>query len=326
VVGDSRETNADVNAPTILTVDAPATSPAAGRAASTHDATVYEPAKQQPAVAATVVEPAKHAETVTVPHVPQVSSSAPSPPVAVAPPAAASKSKVGLVIGVVVVFVILLVGGVGGFLVWKKMKSSSTSTTSTNVNTTGVTNGPVEVSRYWLSLEPKGKPKTQVAALVPIASGQEFRFYFKFAEDGYLYIVGPGDKNQPTAFLSTKPSSRTGVTSNKVSKDVEFGFPKDDEKNVHTLTLDTHPGTDHFTVIFAKAPLTSPSFLNEPVTGDPLTVAQQAELKDFVSRYQSKAPTTELDESNARAPFVRVKAATDQTSDPIVFNIRIQHN
>src|SRR5678816_1941072 len=42
VIGDSRETNADVNAPTILTVDAATpTSPAAGRAASTHDATVY---------------------------------------------------------------------------------------------------------------------------------------------------------------------------------------------------------------------------------------------------------------------------------------------
>jgi hypothetical protein len=49
-------------------------------------------------------------------------------------------------------------------------------------------------------------------------------------------------------------------------------------------------------------------------------------LKDFVSRYQSKAPTTQLDESNASAPFVRVKAMPDQTSNPIVFEIRIQHN
>jgi hypothetical protein len=326
VVSDSRETNADVNAPTILTVDAATpTSPAAGRAASTHDATVYEPAKPQTGVAATIAEPGRHAETVTVPHVPHVSSPAPSPPVAVAPPAA-SKSKVGLVIGVVVVFVILLVGGVGGFLVWNKMKSSGTSTTPTNVNTTGVASAPVEVSRYWLSLEPKGKPKTQVAALVPIASGQEFRFYFKFNEDGYVYIVGPGDKNQPMAFLTTKPSPGTGVTSNRVSKEVDFTFPKDDAKNVHTLTLDAHPGTDHFTVIFSKTPLSSPTFFSEPVTGDPLTAAQQAELKDFISRYQSKPPVTELDESNARAPFVRVKAVPDQTSNPIVFDIRIQHN
>ena len=325
VIGDSRETNADVNAPTILTVDATSTSPASGRAASTHDATVYEPAKSQPAVAATVVESGKHAETVTVPHVPKVSPPGPPPPVAVAAPAA-SKSKVGLVIGVGVVFVILLVAGVGGFLVWNKLKSNSTSTTSTNVNTTGAASAPVEVSRYWLGLEPKGKPKTQVAALVPIASGQEFRFYFKFADDGYLYIFGPGEKNVPMAFLTNKPALQTGVKSNKVSKGVDFTFPRDDEENVHTLTLDKNPGTDHFTVVFSKTPLSSPSFFNEPVTGDPLTAAQQAELKDFVSRYQSKAPTTELDESNASAPFVRVKAMSDQTSNPIVFDIRIQHN
>jgi hypothetical protein len=323
IVGDSRDTNADINAPTILTVDAASTSPAPGRAASTHDATVYEPAKPQPAVAATVAEPGRHGETVTVPHLPKP---APAPPVAIAPPAA-SKSKVGLLIGVGVVFVLLLVAGVGGFLVWKKMKSNGTSTTSTNVNTTGgVASAPVEVTRYWLSLEPKGRPKTQVAALVPIASGQEFKFHFNFAEDGYLYIVGPGDKNQPSAFLTNKPAPGTGVTSNKVSKGVEFGFPKDDEENVNSLTLDKNPGTDHFTIIFAKAPLSSPSFLSEAVTGDPLTAAQQAELKDFVSRYQSKPPITELDESNARAPFVRVKAGPDQTSNPIVFNIRIQHN
>src|SRR6185436_1581932 len=73
VVVDKRETNSDVNAPTILTVDAVPTSPPAGRPASTHDATVYEPAKRQPVanVASTVVESAKPAETVTVPHVPK---------------------------------------------------------------------------------------------------------------------------------------------------------------------------------------------------------------------------------------------------------------
>ena len=187
---------------------------------------------------------------------------------------------------------------------------------------------PVEVSRYWVELEPAkaGGQKTQIAALVPVASGQDFKFHLTFDEDGYLYIVGPGEKNQPTAFLTNKPSSKTGLKSNKVSKGVEFSFPKDDEKDEHSLGLDTKPGTDNFTIIFSKTPLSSPSFLNEPVTGNPLSAAQQAELKDFVSRYQSRPPVTELDESNAQAPFVRVKAAPDQTGNPIVFDIRIQHN
>src|SRR5262249_25691674 len=151
VVGDKRETNADVNAATVLTVDGVETSAPSGRAASTPDATVYEPAKPQPVanVAATVAESGKHAETVTVPHVPKPAAA--PPPVAVTPPAV-SKGKVGLLIGVVVVFVILLVAGVGGFLIWNKMKSNGT-TSSTNANTTSaVASVPVEVSRYWLEI------------------------------------------------------------------------------------------------------------------------------------------------------------------------------
>ena len=114
VLIDKRDTSSDVNAPTILTVDAAPTSPASGRAASTHDATVYEPAKPQPAanVGATVAESAPKADTLTVPHVGK-----PAPAVPVTSPAA-SKSKAGLLIGVVAVFVILLVAGIGGFLVW----------------------------------------------------------------------------------------------------------------------------------------------------------------------------------------------------------------
>ena len=51
---------------------------------------------------------------------------------------------------------------------------------------------------------------TRVAGLVPIASGQSFKFHFTFNEDGYLYIFGPGDNNQPTAFLTTKPLPQNG--------------------------------------------------------------------------------------------------------------------
>jgi serine/threonine-protein kinase len=329
IVGGTRETSSDVNAPTVLTVDAAPTSPAAGRAASTHDATVYEPAKPQPAsdVGATVVETAKNAETVTVPHVPQIPTPAPAVPAA-AP--AASKSKAGLLIGVAAVFVILLLAGVGGFVVWK-MKSNSTATNTTNVNATnGVTNAPVEVGRYWLKIDPteEGGQSSQVAALVPIASGQRFKFHFTFAEEGYLYIVGPGENNQPTAFLTTKPLPKSGLKSNKVSKNVDISFPKTEASSTveNSLELDAKPGTDNFTIIYAKEPLSSPSFFDEPVTFVPLSAAQQAELKAFISKYRSKPPVTELDESNARAPFVRVKAVPDQTSNPIVFDIRIQHN
>ena len=316
------ETNADVNAPTILTLDAAPTSPVGGRAvptpAPTHDATVYEAAKPQAPPpgrdsSATVVESAAMASSVTVP---QVSKPAPATPV-VAP---ASKSHAGLFIGLGVVLVVLLAAGVGGFLLWNKSRSSSTGTS--NVNTTTVASaGPVEMSRYWTEIGKIGEQTTRLARPVPIASGQEFTFHFVFNEDGYLYIFGPGGKtNQPTAFLTTKPRADTGVTSNKVVKGVEFSFP-----NGNTLTLDKNPGTDNFLVVFSKTPLASPSFMDDAVTGNPLPAGQQAELKTFVSKYQGR-PVTEIDESNPGAPFIKVKVATQQSDDPIVFDIHIQHN
>jgi len=318
-------TNSDVNAPTILTVDAAETSAPAARP-SVSDATVYEPAKPQPAQpardrSATVVESAAMASSVTVPQVPKPTAAAPQLPAELRP----SKSKAGLLIGVGIVLVLILVVGVGGFLLWNSSKSSSTVTSGPNVNnSTEVTNTPTEISRYWLELVPsaKGAQATRVPGLVPVASGQKFKFHFAFNEQGYLYIFGPGKGNKPTAFLTGKPMPDTGVTSNKVNQGVDFSFPNGPGND---LNLDERPGTDNFTVIFSRNPLSSP-FLNEPVTGKPMSPSQQADLKAFVSKYQEKRPVTELDESNASEPFVRVKAIPDQTGNPIVFDIRIQHN
>ncbi|HEX7770925.1 MAG TPA: hypothetical protein VF435_00815, partial [Pyrinomonadaceae bacterium] len=320
------QTNSDVDAPTIITVDAIPTSPRVSPPAATNDATVYEPARPQPAqpspdISATVAESAAMASSVTVPQVarPAAPEVAKVPAVA---PVPASKSKVGLLVGVGVVFVLFVALGVGGFLYWKS-RSNVSGTSTANVNTPPA---PVEISRYWLELEPAvaGGQTTKVARPAPIASGQSFKFYFIFNEDGYLYIFGPGgNTNEPTAFLTTKPLKQTGVSSNQVSKGIEFSFPSGAE---NSLTLDENPGTDNFTVIFVKTPLAAPSFLNEQVTGEPLPASQQADLKAFVARYQDKQPVTEVDESNARAPFVRVKALPDQTNNPIVFEIRIQHN
>lgn len=320
------ETNADVNAPTIVTIDAPETSAPDVHPGPTNDATVYEPAKPQTIPnqgmpAATVAESAAMASSVTVPQPPKPTAALPRVPVELP----ASKSKAALLIAVGLGLVLILVVGAGGFWLWSSSKSAGTETTS-NANGSGeVTNAPIEISRYWLELEPAvaNVPTTRVAGLVPIASGQSFKFHFAFTEEGYLHIFGPGEDNQPTAFLTTKPLPESGVTSNKVTQGVEFSFPSGPGNN---LTLDKNPGTDSFTVIFIKTPLPAPSFLNEPVTGKPLSAAQQADLKAFVAKYQKQQPVMELDESNTRAPFVRVKTSTEQSGNPIVFDIRIQHN
>ena len=325
VTVDRVPTNSDVNAPTILTADATPTSPV-GRAVPRDDGTIYEPAKPQAApppqpssdVSGTVVESAAMASSVTVP---QVQKPAPAASPAVVAPA--RKSKAGLLMGVAVVFVLLLVAGVGGFLLWKKSKSSSAIAPSNTNTPAEVATAPKEIGRYWLELEPaeEGGPKTKVGGLVPLASGQKLSFHFTFDEDGYVYIVGPGDKNQPTAFLTTKPARGTGLSTNKVSKGQEFSFPKG-----NTLTLDEKPGTDRFTIIFSKSQLSSLSFLDEAVTFKPLSTSQQTDFKAFVSKYQETPPVIELDQSNASAPFVRLKTASDPSNNPLVFDIRIQHN
>ena len=321
------KTNSDVNAPTILTLEATPTS-APGQRPAVNDATVYEPAKPQIAppgkdMSVTVAESAAMPSSVTVP---QAQKPARVVPQVADQPVAAPKSKAGLLIGVVVAFVFLAVAGVGGFLLWNSSKTTSTVPSGSNASTSGeVANTPKEISRYWLELEPsvEGGQQTRVAGLVPIASGQKFKIHFAFNEEGFLYIFGPGQNNQPTAFLTTKPWPDSGVTSNKVTAGADFSFPKGPGNN---LNLDKTPGTDDFTVIFSRKPLTAPSFLNEPVTGEPLSASQQADLKAFVNKYQEQRAVTELDESNSKAPFVRVKTIPDQTGNPIVFDIRIQHN
>ena len=320
------ETNSDVNAPTVITIDAADTAAPVARPSAASDATVYEAAKPHSAPhvpAPTVAESPAMASSVTAP---QVAKPTPAPPAHVPSQVPASKSKAGVLIAVGVVLVLLLGAGVGGFFLWKSSRSTGTGTDSANTNNTGATDSaPREIARYWLELEPAVAtgPTTQVAGLVPLASGQSFKFHFSFNEEGYLYIFGPGADNQPTAFLTTRPLPESGVTSNKVTKGVEFSFPSGSGNN---LTLDKNPGTDNFTVIFAKTPLPAPQFLNAPVTGQPLSPSEQAELKAFVAKYQEQRPVTERDESDSRAPFVRVKANPDQSGHPIVFDIRIQHN
>ena len=126
-----------------------------------------------------------------------------------------------------------------------------------------------------------------------------------------------------TAFLTTKPSPDSGLTSNKAIQGRDFSFPKGAD---NFLTLDANPGTEVFTVIFSRTPLTAPAFMNDPYTGEPMPAAHQAELKAFAAKYQEKAPFTEFDDSTAGAPIMRVKVPPDQTGNPIVFDIRIQHN
>jgi eukaryotic-like serine/threonine-protein kinase len=321
------ETNSDVNAPTVIGLDGSITSsPSSAPATSAPQPVAQSPTPANTPAdismsAPTMVEHAvghAHAESsVTIPQTPRpVVTEAPTPP--------ASKSKAGLLVGLALLGVIGVVGVVGGFFIYKKLKTAPSSTTTNNA-TKPPTNVPVEASRYWLMLEPASSKEspTRVAGLVPIASGQSFQMRFIFPENGYLYIVGPGgDNNEPTAFLTNKPAPETGLSSNEVRGGTEFSFPSGDG----LLRLDTKPATDKFTIIFSRTKLESLSFLNAKVVGKPLPTDQLKEFDDFVAKNMQKAPVTELDDSNNQSPYVRVKVDADGGGNPIVFEMRIQHN
>jgi eukaryotic-like serine/threonine-protein kinase len=326
------DTKSDVNAPTVITMDSAPTSAPAPSAPSTVAPTVVERRQPEPPprpvdASMTVAESAGMASSATaIPNVaPAVPAPAPRPaPIpAPAPVSQKKKSYAGLIIGVVALLVIVAVVAGASIFLWNRSRTTTpVGTTSGSTTTTVAT--PTEVGRYWLELQTAdGSQPPQVSASVPLASGQSFKFHFVFSEPGYVYIFGPGEKNQPTAFLTAKPMPESGVKTNQVSGGKDFSFPSGQG---NAITLDTHPGTDVFTIIFAKSPLSSPAFLNELVTGKPLSAAEQAELKLFVGQHTEKPPVTELDESNPRAQQVRVKVPAEATSNPVVFDIRIQHN
>jgi len=320
------QTNSDVNAPTVIGLDAsstsvPDSSPATSAPSPGPSPTPANTPADGSMSAHTIVEHAHAESSVTIPQAPR-----PLVTDAAAPSALKSKagSKAGLLVGLVVLAVIGVAVVAGGLLIYMKLKPSASSTTTNNA-TKPLANTAVEASRYWLMLEPaSGKEApTRVAGLVPIASGQAFQVRFVFPENGYVYIVGPGgDNNEPTAFLTNKPAPETGLTSNEARGGSEFSFPSGDG----LLRLDAKPGTDKFTIIFSRTKLESPQFLSAKVVGKPLPPDQLKEFDDFVSKYMGKAAVTELDDSNNQLPYVRVKVDADRVGNPIVFEIRIQHN
>jgi hypothetical protein len=163
----------------------------------------------------------------------------------------------------------------------------------------------------------------RVAGSVPLVSGQAFKFHFEFGENGYLYIVGPGERNQPTAFLTEKPASISGLENNQVVNGSDFSFPNGLE---HWLELDKKPGTENYTIIFSSEPLSAPAFLTSQATGKPLSESESSEFTDFLAKYKTSEPVTELNEKNASAPYVTVKVPPSQDSGaPIIFEVRIQH-
>ncbi|MGB7923836.1 MAG: protein kinase [Pyrinomonadaceae bacterium] len=338
-VPEGRQTSSEVITPTIVTMDSPqrpdanTPPPAATSLAQAPPYNAQPPAQGGPppaSINAPYGGTAPPMATVaTNPGAFQTDFQTPS--YSPAPPPAQKKSSALIPIIVGVLGLLVLVAAGGGYFVYRSL-SSGTSTTPdkpAEVNKNG--GQPIdkpaatfaETLRYALEVETtQGGATVRVAGVVPLASGQAFKFHFTPDEDGYLYIVGPGPGNVPMTFLTAKPVPQSGVTTNSVSDGSDYSFPSGAG---NWITLDKTPGTEDYTVIFSKDALTSPAFLNA-TAGRTLTGAEQDELKAFEDKYKANAAKTDVVDGSGKDPFVSVKVPkAKEASEPVIFKIRIEH-
>jgi hypothetical protein len=348
---EARSTNADVHAPTIMTLDAPPR-PNAGAPSSSAQPSPPVQAPPPPNASSTHHNAPPMPTIATNPSALSASAQAappqqqqpppaysPTPSYAQTPsytPAAAPPQKgrspvVPIIAGVL--GLLLLAGVGGGVLLWSRMKEEKPAETKTNVPTDAgkeTTTTPTtaaemrETLSYFLEVAgaSKGTPSARVAGVVPLASGQKFRFHFTPSEDGYLYVVGPGEGNVPTTFLTAKPIEASGVDTNEVGAGTDFAFP-DGEGN--WIQLDKTEGTEYWTIIFSPTPLSAPAFLNAEA-GSELSEEEQAAFKEFQAQHKANVPSTNVNSGAGVEPTVSVKVPAARAKDePVVFDIRIEH-
>jgi serine/threonine protein kinase len=228
------------------------------------------------------------------------------------------------------VVALLLVVGAGGYAVIHFMGAAARTDPTPNGPTKGTTGadlsaGAHEIGRYWLEVNTPNKSDAILAGdLVSMQSGQDFKFHFSPSESGYLYIIGPGNKNVPTTFLTAKPSAGSGLKTNEVKSGVDFAFPADSGNDAHWITLDTTPATDEFTVIFSTTPQSRPEFLAGPA-GHELSQDEQKQLADLRAQFKANSVGTEVIKTGA-SPSVAVKVPqTGEGGAPVIFKVRIEH-
>ncbi len=350
---EGRSTHAELISPTIVTVDSPPRPPQppqndspSHRLAPTSLAQPMPPdlsSSQAPAHSLSANE-SSYQQTPQFPTIatsPSASGSAyGSQSSAYAPAAEAPKSSSKTPLIIAAAAVLLIGGGVGGwFLLSNRNGASNANANSSNTgagknsnstNTGGTTASAQESLSYWLEVAEAGPngDSARVAPVVAFKSGQSFKFHFTSRRDGYLYIIGSGEDGKLTTFLTAKPVEESGLESNEVEDGVDFAFPQDveDDEEIHAnwVTLDKKAGTESYIVIYSPTPLTAPAFLTEEA-GRELTTAEQKELEDFRAKYKANAPSTDVINGGGTEPLVSVKVPQAAESEPVIFDVRIEH-
>jgi serine/threonine protein kinase len=219
---------------------------------------------------------------------------------------------------------LLLIVGVGGYALIRYVGTSKT-VTSKPTSSADISVPLHEVARYWLEVNTENSgDSTRAGELVSMRSGQEFKFHFSPSENGYLYIIGPGEKNAPMIFLSGEPGSLSGLETNEVKSGTDFTFPEDTILKANFIKLDETQGTDEFTFVFSPSPITTPGFFAGP-SQHHLTTEELKQWGDFQAQAKANAVTTEVIKTGA-SPQTAVKVPQNGPENAsVVFRIRIEH-
>lgn len=252
---------------------------------------------------------------------------APAPVVSAVPAQPPARRGNALLFAGIGLVVLLLIAGGGGYIVMHTIMAPSANTASSNrpssIGGTADVAAGHEVGRYWLKVNDQSDT-VRAGETLTMNSGQEFKFHFSPSENGYLYVIGPGDNNVPTTFLTAKPSDEFGVQTNEVKSGEDFTFPEDTLTSEKWVKLDKRPGTDEFTLIFSGQLLSTPGFLTESALHE-LNQGEQKQLADFIAQAKANLLGTEVIKTGA-SPFVSVKVPqTASEGAPVVFKIRIDH-
>jgi len=235
-------------------------------------------------------------------------------------PAAKRRSPLLLIGAVAIVFLILVGAGGYAFMSFKGTKTGAT----TPAGGSDLVVPMHEVARYWIEVETNDRDAAiRAGDTVSMKSGESFKFHFSPNESGYLYIVGPGPNNAPTTFL-TYYTEKFAAGGNSIASGRDFVFPADSAEKSNWITLDRNSGTDEFTFVFSKAPLTSPAFFAAPAPHG-LTPAEINEWENFKAQARSAPSTIEVVKGGA-SPQTAVKMPQNGAENAsVVFRVRIEH-
>lgn len=228
----------------------------------------------------------------------------------------------------------LLVFSLIGVFIWKSKEPSNITSnptpTATNSSVTSVTETE-EVLSYWLEFFPPASKAEQnivsinEADLKTVPSNYGFRFHFSGKRPGYLYVLGLGENDILTSFLTNNPSAELGLNSNKIQTGDNLSLPNGvNEKGIEKAFLFEKPGKEAYTVIFSTNPLITLSFLNSK-PGTFLGKTAIGELEKFRAFAQTAKVNFQPGNDQVKSiGKVLVPKIDDQK--PIIFNISFEHN